>query len=96
MTAQEEGKGGHYEGSCGGGFWLELTENSSRGIVTGETGLAHTRATDKTSVTGSSIEARGGNELDFHPGGGLHSDWDSHVPLRWIGDDGVGTATGGG
>lgn len=94
MTSQEEGQGCHCEGSCGG-FWLGLTENSSRGIVTGETGLTHTRATDKTSVTDSSIEARGGNELDFHPGRGLDSDWDPHVPWRWMRDDEVGTATGG-
>jgi hypothetical protein len=44
-----------------GDFWLGLTEDSSRGIVTGETGLAHTRATDKASVRDSSIEARGEN-----------------------------------
>jgi hypothetical protein len=43
----------------GGDFWLVLTEDSSRGIVTGETGLAHTRATDTASVRDSSIEARG-------------------------------------
>lgn len=94
MTSQEEGKGCNCEGSCGG-FWLGLTENSSRGIVTGETGLAHTRATNKTSVTDSSIKARGDNELDFHPGSGLDSDLYSHVPWRWIGDDGVRTATVG-
>lgn len=61
---QEEGKVfAHCNETCvgRGDFWLGLTEDSSRGIVTGETGLAHTRATYKASVRDSAIEARGEN-----------------------------------
>jgi hypothetical protein len=49
--ARAGGIAGKEEGCLGGGGgYVALTEDSSGGVITGETGLAHTRTRNKASV----------------------------------------------